>query len=42
SLACGNGAGRTQHPAEMMGDDWYEFGDWGDLIATDKAERGSK
>jgi len=38
-MACGNGAGRTQHPAEMMGDDWYMFGDWDvdSIIATDKS-----
>ena len=29
SLQCGNGSGRTQHPAEMLGDDWYKWGDWG-------------
>jgi len=29
SLGCGNGSGRTQHPAEMLGDDWYLWGDWG-------------
>ena len=29
SLACGNGSGRTQHPAELLGEDWYEWGDWG-------------
>lgn len=29
SLACGNGCGRTQHPVEMLGDDWYTYGDWG-------------
>ncbi|GGX77416.1 DUF3079 domain-containing protein [Vogesella alkaliphila] len=29
SLQCGNGSGRTQHPAEMLGDDWYLWGDWG-------------
>ena len=28
ALACGNGAGRTMHPAEMLGEDWYLFGDW--------------
>ncbi|WP_338577081.1 DUF3079 domain-containing protein [Pseudomonas canadensis] len=28
-LACGNGADRTIHPAEMLGDDEYEHGDWG-------------
>lgn len=21
--------GRTLHPAEMLGDDWYTYGDWG-------------
>lgn len=38
-MACGNGAGRAQHPAEMMGDDWYMFGDWDvdSIIATDKS-----
>nr|WP_272890276.1 DUF3079 domain-containing protein [Stutzerimonas stutzeri] len=39
SLACGNGADRTQHPAEMIGEDWYLHGDWGDLIATDNPDR---
>ena len=29
SLACGNGSGRTQHPAELLGEDWYTYGDWG-------------
>lgn len=29
ALGCGNGSGRTMHPAEMLGDDWYEVGDWG-------------
>ncbi|WAJ39146.1 DUF3079 domain-containing protein [Pseudomonas sp. GOM7] len=28
-LACGNGADRTMHPVEMLGDDWYLDGDWG-------------
>ncbi|MGP0173406.1 DUF3079 domain-containing protein [Pseudomonas sp. NCHU5208] len=28
-LACGNGADRTMHPAEMLGEDWYLHGDWG-------------
>lgn len=23
SLMCGNGSGRTQHPAETQGEDWY-------------------
>ena len=29
SLGCGNGSGRTQHPAELIGEDWYMHGDWG-------------
>jgi hypothetical protein len=29
NLACGNGSGRTQHPLELLGDDWFEQGDWG-------------
>ncbi|WP_244479240.1 DUF3079 domain-containing protein [Stenotrophomonas terrae] len=23
ALACGNGSGRTQHPVESQGEDWY-------------------
>ena len=26
SLACGNGSERTQHPVELFGDDWHEWG----------------
>lgn len=29
AMMCGNGSNRTQHPSETMGDDWYEWGDWG-------------
>jgi hypothetical protein len=29
ALGCGNGSDRTQHPAELLGDDWYLWGDWG-------------
>lgn len=29
SMQCGNGSDRTQHPVELLGDDWYEHGDWG-------------
>lgn len=25
SLACGNGTDRTMHPAELFGEDWYEW-----------------
>ena len=24
-LRCGNGTVRTQHPAELFGDDWFEW-----------------
>ena len=43
SLGCGNGSGRTQHPMELLGDDWYQYGDWGlDIEASvlpEKAEQ---
>jgi len=26
SMSCGNGSDRTQHPVELFGDDWFEFG----------------
>ncbi|WP_084688258.1 DUF3079 domain-containing protein [Paraburkholderia oxyphila] len=29
SLSCGNGSSRTQHPIELLGEDWLEYGDWG-------------
>jgi len=28
NLMCGNGSGRTEHPCEMIGEDWYKWGDW--------------
>lgn len=28
-MHCGNGSDRTQHPSELLGDDWLEYGDWG-------------
>ena len=28
-LACGNGSNRTQHPVELLGEDWLAYGDWG-------------
>lgn len=37
-LKCGNGSGRTQHPAEMLGDDWYKWGDWGIEFTEDAEE----
>ncbi|MEW6677615.1 MAG: DUF3079 domain-containing protein [Pseudomonadota bacterium] len=29
NMLCGNGNSRVQHPAELMGDDWYEWDAWG-------------
>ncbi len=29
ALECGNGSDRTQHPAELLGEDWLQYGDWG-------------
>ncbi|MDE2368848.1 MAG: DUF3079 domain-containing protein [Burkholderiales bacterium] len=26
ALMCGNGSDRTQHPVELFGDDWLEWG----------------
>ena len=37
SLACGNGSERTQHPAEVFGEDWLE---WGLDAASNKAASG--
>lgn len=36
ALQCGNGSGRTQHPAELLGEDWYQWGDWG-IVTGDTA-----
>jgi hypothetical protein len=38
NLNCGNGSGRTPHPAEMLGDDWYEWGDWGIEVPEKKGD----
>jgi hypothetical protein len=29
AMGCGNGSDRTQHPVELLGEDWYKWGDWG-------------
>lgn len=34
AMGCGNGSDHTQHPAELLGEDWYLYGDW-DLEDTD-------
>lgn len=28
AMICGNGSSRTEHPAELFGEDWYEWGGW--------------
>ncbi|MDR3221630.1 MAG: DUF3079 domain-containing protein [Candidatus Accumulibacter sp.] len=38
SLGCGNGSDRTQHPAELLGEDWYAWGDWGILTPPEEGE----
>jgi hypothetical protein len=35
ALGCGNGSDRTQHPEELLGDDWYLWGDWGIVASGD-------
>ena len=34
SMRCGNGSERTQHPVELFGEDWL---DWGPEASTDPA-----
>jgi hypothetical protein len=38
SLGCGNGSDRTQHPAELLGEDWYAWGDWG-IVTSPEEEK---
>lgn len=38
AMGCGNGSDRTQHPAELLGEDWYLYGDW-DLEGEGEAMR---
>ena len=42
SLSCGNGSDRTQHPIELLGDDWYEWGDWDIVPASEPANPAAK
>lgn len=35
-MRCGNGSDRTQHPAELFGDDWEEWG-----TATSEPQAGA-
>lgn len=42
-LGCGNGTVRTQHPVELLGDDWLEFADRRqDGIEDSPAERSDR
>lgn len=34
SLACGNGTVRTQHPAELFGEDWLDWAEQRDTAAN--------
>jgi hypothetical protein len=39
-MGCGNGSERTPHPLELLGEDWYVWGDWG--ISAPPGERRAK
>lgn len=39
-MRCGNGSERAQHPAELFGDDWYEWSLERDNAAKTHAEVG--
>lgn len=34
-LRCDNGSGRTEHPVEILGEDWYEWEAWGLIPQAD-------
>lgn len=36
-MRCGNGSGRTPHPCELIGDDWYEHGGWDLVVKGNRA-----
>ncbi|WP_282340895.1 MULTISPECIES: DUF3079 domain-containing protein [Pseudomonas] len=36
AMDCGNGASRTQHPAELFGEDWHASDDWGPDLQVDE------
>lgn len=36
-MLCGNGSERTQHPAELFGPDWRDWGDSRAVAATGAA-----
>lgn len=37
-MQCGNGSVRTEHPMEVLGEDWYTLDGWSDLFAEDREE----
>lgn len=37
AMLCGNGSERTQHPAELFGPDWRDWGDSRAVAATGAA-----
>lgn len=38
SMMCGNGSVRTQHPAELFGPDWYEWGPGAEEAQAEQAK----
>ena len=40
SMGCGNGSSRTQHPVELLGDDWFLQGDWGIDVQEPSGDAG--
>jgi DUF3079 family protein len=38
-LRCGNGTVRTMHPAELFGEDWLEWSDFGGTELTGETTR---
>ena len=39
AMACGNGSNRTQHPQELLGEDWLAYGDWGCIAPVSQGPR---
>jgi hypothetical protein len=37
-LRCSNGSGRTEHPCETLGADWYTFGGWAEEFDAGSSE----
>lgn len=35
ALACGNGADRTMHPAELFDEDWYQQEQWAEQASEE-------